>query len=43
VFFHQADEHMALIAAERIVRHLEDARFVVMRQPPIGGSAPTRA
>jgi hypothetical protein len=40
---HQADEYMAAIAAERIVRHLEHARFVVMRLPPIGGSAPTRA
>jgi hypothetical protein len=27
---HQADEYMAKIAAERIVRHLEHARFVVM-------------
>jgi hypothetical protein len=40
---HQADEYMAKIAAERIVRHLELARFVVMRRAPIGGSAPTRA
>jgi hypothetical protein len=39
---HQADEYMAKIAAERIVHHLELARFVVMRRPPIGGSAPTR-
>jgi hypothetical protein len=39
---HHGDEYMAKIAAERIVRHLEDARFVVMRRPPIGGSAPTR-
>jgi hypothetical protein len=30
---------MARIAAERIVRHLELARFVVMRRPPISGSA----
>jgi hypothetical protein len=36
-------EYMAKIAAERIVRHLELARFVVMRRPPISGSAPTRA
>jgi hypothetical protein len=34
---------MAKIAAVRIVRHLELAWFVVMRRPPIGGSAPTRA
>jgi hypothetical protein len=34
---------MARIAAERIVEHLELARFVVMRRPPISGSAPTRA
>jgi hypothetical protein len=40
---HQADEYMARIAAERIVRHLEHSRFVVMRRPPIRGSAPTRA
>jgi hypothetical protein len=40
---HQADEYMARIAAERIVRHLELARFAVMRRPPIGGSAPRQA
>ena len=40
---HNGDEFMAKIAAKRIVRHLELARFVVMRGPPIGGSAPTRA
>jgi hypothetical protein len=34
---------MAKIAAERMVRHLEHARFVVMRRAPISGSAPTRA
>ena len=39
---HHGDEYMAKIAAERIVRHLELARFVVMR-PPIRGSALTRA
>jgi hypothetical protein len=31
----QADEYMAKIATERIVGHLQDARFVVMRRPPI--------
>jgi hypothetical protein len=34
---HQADEHMAAIAAERVVRHLERAGFVVMKKPPLGG------
>jgi hypothetical protein len=37
---HQADEYMASIAAERVVRHLERAGFVVMKRPPlIGGAA----
>jgi hypothetical protein len=39
---HHGDEYMAKIATERIVRPLELARFVVMRRPPIGGSASTR-
>ena len=34
---HQADECMAAIAAERVVRHLERAGFVVMKKPPLGG------
>lgn len=34
---HYADEYMARIAAERIVQHLEQAQFVVMRKPPLGG------
>ena len=34
---HQADEYMAAIAAERVVRHLEHAGFVVMKEPPLGG------
>jgi hypothetical protein len=34
---HQADEYMAAIAAERVVRHLERAGFVVMKKPPLGG------
>jgi hypothetical protein len=34
---HQADEYMAEIAAKRIVEHLERARFVVMKKPPLGG------
>jgi hypothetical protein len=37
---HTADEYMAAIAAERVVRHLEDVGFVVMKRPPeIGGAA----
>ena len=31
---HQADEYMAQIAAERIVEHLERARFVIMEAAP---------
>jgi hypothetical protein len=30
---------MAKIAAQRIVRHMERARFVVMKKPPLGGHA----
>lgn len=30
---HHADEMMARITAERLVQHLRDAGFVVMRQP----------
>jgi len=37
---HNADEYMAAIAAERVVRHLERAGFVVMKRPPaVGGAA----
>ena len=36
---HDAAEYMAAIAAERVVRHLERAGFVVMRKQPIGGGA----
>jgi hypothetical protein len=37
---HHADEYMAAIAAERVVRHLERAGFVVMKRPTaIGGAA----
>jgi hypothetical protein len=40
---HQADEYMAAIGAEHVVRHLERAGFVVMKKPPLGGhSAPGR-
>jgi hypothetical protein len=31
-----ADAFRANIAAERIVRHLEGAGFVVMKKPPVG-------
>jgi hypothetical protein len=34
---HQADEYMASIAAQRVVRHLERAGFVVLKKPPLGG------
>jgi hypothetical protein len=34
-----ADEYMATIAAERVVRHLERAGFVVLKKPPIIGGA----
>jgi hypothetical protein len=37
---HNADEFMSEIVARRLVEHLERAGFVVMRKPPIGGSAP---
>jgi hypothetical protein len=37
---HSADEYMAAIAAERVVRYLERAGFIVMKKPPeIGGAA----
>jgi hypothetical protein len=37
---HQADEYMA---AERVVRHLERAGFVVLKRPPaVGGAAVAR-
>jgi hypothetical protein len=34
---HDSDKYMAAIAADRIVRHLERAGFVVMKRPPVGG------
>ena len=40
---HDSDRMTASIAAQRIVRHLERCGFVVMRRPPIGGSAPQNA
>ena len=38
---HDAAPLMARITAERLVRHLEQSGFVVMKAPP--GSAPTTA
>ena len=37
---HDAAEMMARIVAKRLVEHLERSGFVVMKRPPIGGSAP---
>ena len=34
---HDAVEYMAAIAAERVVRHLERAGFVVLKKPSLGG------
>jgi hypothetical protein len=39
---HDADAIMASIVAQRLVRHLERCGFVLMKRPPIGGSAPLR-
>ncbi len=38
---HDADEYMADIVARRLVEHLRLSGYVVMKKPPIGGSAPT--
>jgi hypothetical protein len=38
--WHDADALMADIVAKRLIRYLERARYVVMKRPPIGGSAP---
>jgi hypothetical protein len=35
---HDSDTYMAAIVADRIVRHLERARFVVMKRPPAPGA-----
>jgi hypothetical protein len=37
---HDSDRMTASIAAQRIVRHLKKCGFVLMKRPPIGGSAP---
>jgi hypothetical protein len=37
----QAAETMSKVVAERLVAHLEQSGFVIMRKPiPLGGSAP---
>jgi hypothetical protein len=36
---YSANEYMAAVAAERIVRHLARSRFVVMKKSPLGGHA----
>ena len=37
---HDSAEMMATIVAKRLVEHLQRSGFVVMKRPPIGGSAP---
>jgi hypothetical protein len=37
---HDSDSFTARIAGDRIRRHLEDSGYVVMKKPPISGSAP---
>ena len=37
---HDSAEIMAAIVAKRLVEHLDRCGFVVMRKPPIAGSAP---
>jgi hypothetical protein len=37
---HDSDRLTASIAAKHIVRHLERSGFVLMKRPPVGGSAP---
>jgi hypothetical protein len=34
---HQADNIMAQITADRLVQHLEQSGFVVMKKPPLQG------
>ena len=34
---HNADEIMSEIVAKRLVEHLEESGFVVMKKPPLGG------
>lgn len=37
---HRADWMMAALMAEHLLEHLTRSGFVIMRKPPIGGSAP---
>ena len=37
---HTGDEHMAQITADRLVRYLQMAGFVVMKRPAVTGSRP---
>ena len=37
---HDSAEIMSAIVAKRLVEHLDRCGFVVMRKPPIAGSAP---
>jgi hypothetical protein len=37
---HESDRLTASIAADRIVRHLENCGYVLMKKPPLTGSAP---
>ena len=40
---HDSSEIMAGIVARRLVEHLERSGFVVMKRPPLDGSAPRPA
>ena len=40
---HDSAEIMATIVARRLVEHLERSGFVVMKRPPLSGSAPVHA
>ena len=39
---HTGDEHMARITADRLVKYLERAGFVVMKRPANTGSRPDK-
>ena len=40
---HDSAEIMAAIVAKRLVEHLDRCGFVILRKPPIPGSAPPQA
>jgi hypothetical protein len=40
---HDSADIMASIVAKRLVEHLDRCGFVVLRKPPVPGSAPRRA